>query len=394
MAESPQSSLPSSIVQQRPLLTRLKYRVLAFALQNLIVGPSLFFRDVKAYFFPPAIRPDIIKTYPCRPRLPVRIFLPPHDPIRGAALFTIHGGGFMVGSPHDNDTWNAAFAAQYRVPVIGLNYAKTPANPYPGPTDDIEALLLAVLADPTLPPIRNAALLGWSAGGNLCASVAQRPAVRATRKIVALVPLYPVVDFTLSGQVKTAGRRYKAALGGYRGAGGDVVVGLGELFAHAYMPVGTDRRDPGLSPFFAPREALPKHIFVLGAELDMLAAEAWRAACMWAGRRVPEVAEVPGREAVVGKGELVLESDVDGDERFTREERERYAWEEKDEDKKGGVRWLLVPDTVHGFDQNIGPVVKDEVLMEDAQIKTQKTMRIIGEWLVEGAFKDDAEGTA
>jgi hypothetical protein len=71
-------------------------------------------------------------------------------------------------------------------------------------------------------------------------------------------------------------------------------------------------------------------------------------------------------------GEMVLDGD------------ERYAWE----DEASGVRWLLVPDTVHGFDHKIESVVKDEVLMEDARIKTEKTMQIIGEWLLEGPFKD------
>jgi hypothetical protein len=73
MAESTTqaSNLPSAIVQQRPLLSRLKYRVIAFALQNLLNGGS-FFRDVKDYFMPPASRPDIIKTYQCRKHLPVR----------------------------------------------------------------------------------------------------------------------------------------------------------------------------------------------------------------------------------------------------------------------------------------------------------------------------------
>jgi acetyl esterase/lipase len=278
----------------------------------------------------------------------------------------------MIGNQKDNEAWNAAFAAQHHVLVIALNYAKAPANPYPGPTDDIEALLLAALADPALPPIRTAALLGWSAGANLALSVAQRPAVRATSKITALVPFYPVVDFTLPTEAKVAGRRYKPALGGYRGDGKDVVSGLADLFNWGYLPAGTDRRDPGLSPLFAPRESLPERIFMLGAELDVLAQEAWRAACRWGRRRVPEIAEVPGKEEVVGMGEMVLDGD------------ERYAWE----DEASGVRWLLVPDTVHGFDHKIESVVKDEVLMEDARIKTEKTMQIIGEWLLEGPFKD------
>jgi hypothetical protein len=115
---------------------------------------------------------------------------------------------------------------------------------------------------------------------------------------------------------------------------------------------------------------------MLGAELDILAQEAWRAACRWGGRRVPEVAEIPGKEEFLGEGELVLDD-------------EQFAWE----DKASGVRWLLVPDTVHAFDQSfIGLIVRDKVLVEDATIKTDKTMRIIGEWLLEGPFKD--EGTA
>jgi hypothetical protein len=65
------SSLASAIVQQRPLLIRLKYRVIAFTLQNLLIVTS-FYRYVKDYFIPPASRPDIIKTYPCRKHLPVR----------------------------------------------------------------------------------------------------------------------------------------------------------------------------------------------------------------------------------------------------------------------------------------------------------------------------------
>lgn len=57
------------------------------------------------------------------------------------------------------------------------------------------------------------------------------------------------------------------------------------------------------------RGALPKRVFVLGYELDMLAHEDWRLVYKLAGRRV-EV-DVVGREEVAGKGELVLD-----DERF------------------------------------------------------------------------------
>lgn len=38
-----------------------------------------------------------------------------------------------MGSPQDNDAWNAKFAVKYGSAVIALNYAKAPKNAFPGP---------------------------------------------------------------------------------------------------------------------------------------------------------------------------------------------------------------------------------------------------------------------
>lgn len=38
-----------------------------------------------------------------------------------------------MGSPQDNDAWNAKYAVKYGAAVIALNYAKAPKNPFPGP---------------------------------------------------------------------------------------------------------------------------------------------------------------------------------------------------------------------------------------------------------------------
>lgn len=65
------------------------------------------------------------------------VFFPkPFDknkPRKLPVLFTIHGGHFIMGSPQDNDAWNAKFATKYSSVVIGLNYNKAPKNPFPGP---------------------------------------------------------------------------------------------------------------------------------------------------------------------------------------------------------------------------------------------------------------------
>lgn len=38
-----------------------------------------------------------------------------------------------MGSPQDNDAWNAKFATKYGTVVIALNYGKAPKNAFPGP---------------------------------------------------------------------------------------------------------------------------------------------------------------------------------------------------------------------------------------------------------------------
>jgi acetyl esterase/lipase len=222
-------------------------------------------------------------------------------------------------------------------------------------------------------------MAGWSAGGSLALSVSQLPTVRD--RIRALVPLYPLVEHAptrAGGVAKAARRRYKPALGGFRARGEDFVLPMMNLFNWAYMAPGQKCGDPLLSPYFARREDLPRNIFFVACEMDMLAHETWRMACKFAGKRIPGYDEKVGCEETVGKGKLITEGD------------ERFAFEETMEDGSR-YRWLLVPDTIHGFDQdNIEGLTRDPVFMEDARIKTNKTIDLIGEWLLTGPLKADS----
>ena len=72
--EIPNGRYPSMMltVPRLPLGDRVKYAFTAFMLQNMLIGPALFFQDLKESFYPPDSRPDIVKTYPCRKSLPIR----------------------------------------------------------------------------------------------------------------------------------------------------------------------------------------------------------------------------------------------------------------------------------------------------------------------------------
>lgn len=79
--------------------------------------------------------------------------------------------------------------------------------------------------------------------------------------------------------------------------------------------------------------------------------------------------DMVGQEMVARrKGELTL-----GDDRF--------HWNVKGErrSEESSYRWLLVPDAIHGFDQEIGSMVKDPELMADLESKTNECIQLIGE---------------
>lgn len=103
----------------------------------------------------------------------------------------------------------------------------------------------------------------------------------------------------------------------------------------------------------------------------MLGHEAWRAACRYAGRAVPDFSQRIGQEqpAEGGKpGVLITEGD------------QRFAWEEKNRD--GEIKWLCVPDAIHGFDM-ADAMRADAATVEDGALKRDALIKMLGEWLFE-----------
>ena len=286
-------------------------------------------------------------------------------------LFTVHGGGFTIGDPIDDDRWNRSFADTNEVLVVALNYSKAPFHPFPTAIHDLEALILAILADDSLLIDKTrCAIAGFSAGGNLCLAVAQLEDVKTAFQehgspgFQAVIPIYPGLDRTLSRDLKATLRQYKPDLSPKRNGSTDFLHGGGQVFDWSYIPVGQDLKDPLLSPIYAPRDILPPSIFIIACELDMSGHDAWRMACKLAGRPVPSLDEKTGRKECGKTGELEL---VD----------ERFAWEAGEK----GVRWLLIPDVLHGFDHLPKWIQGDETSVRDAEMKDVKVKMEIGNWL-------------
>ncbi|OTB09426.1 hypothetical protein M426DRAFT_79359 [Hypoxylon sp. CI-4A] len=372
-----QEDFRNAIQPRIPVLERLSRGAAVYLLQALGVI-SVWYRER----FPGSRGlPTTIKYYQSRPSLPIRIFFPrSYDPSASKGplptLFSLHSGGFCLGSPNDDDEWNERFANLHNVLVIALNYRKAPSYPFPTAPHDVEALLLSAFEDESLPIDKERiALAGFSAGANLSLSVSQLPSIRERVRPSAAIPVYAVVDVTIPSDLKVKTRYYKPGLGpGMRSSPTDYLSMTSPLFLWSYINPGTHLNNPLISPYFAPRDALPPHLFFVGAELDQLAHATWRMASKFAGRPEPTLADKVGQEEIsAGKGELILDD-------------ERYAFEHVDEGGESSVRWLLVPDQLHGFDRLPSNWHGKESL-EDAKLKEVAYQKLVGNWLRDVVWK-------
>ncbi|CAK7212168.1 hypothetical protein SCUCBS95973_001350 [Sporothrix curviconia] len=383
--ETATDSTAPAVKLQHPPFTwgdTLKFGLGGYALYTLNILAH-YGRQAKALVWLPEKQPDLIKTYPCRPSLSVHFFYPPsYDRAAGPAkqklptLLTIHGGGFVLGNPEDTDAWNYDFVrenAQQPTFVVALNYRKGPVHPFPVPIHDLEAITLAVLADTSLPiDLTQVALAGWSAGGNLALSLSSLPSIK--ERISAVVPVYPVTDFSIQSSSKVLHRQYKSAMPGFRGMAVDFLSRISAVFNWAYLPSGFRNEDlkmPLLSPAYLPKESIPPYVFIVAAELDMLSHEAWGMACKLAGRP-PPAQPVSGSPEIHPPHALIL-----NDERFTFEERTPTS----------SYKWLLVPDTIHAFDMSYVQNFKMDPMYQDAMAKRRICMSMMHEWLFSGPFK-------
>ncbi|KAL3427939.1 alpha beta hydrolase fold protein [Phlyctema vagabunda] len=287
-------------------------------------------------------QPTFTKSYAARPHLKNRIFVPrSHKPDELLPLYIdIHGGGFALCNPSFDDEFCADFANANNFLIVSLDYSKAPQSAFPTATDDIEALIHAVLEDEALPFDKNrVAIGGFSAGGNLALSAVQAPELQG--KIHAVVPWYPVLEWVTTTEQKLKTRPYRNE------KDVDLLEAMGPMFNYGYIKEGQDLLNPRLSVSYADKKTLPKWIFFVGAEYDMLCAEAKDMVMDLAGLNEAEMEECI------------------------------YSFE------RGTYRWRMARGVMHGYTHNIGPETPDQVVRLQ---RCEETFAEVGEWLKTGPF--------
>lgn len=113
----------------------------------------------------------------------------------GSAAVYYHGGGMISGTVDLYNSVIAGYVAETGVPMLAVDYRRSPENPHPGPSEDAYAGLVWLrdhAAELGVDPTR-IAVMGDSAGGNLTAAVALLARERGL-PIARQILIYPMLD--------------------------------------------------------------------------------------------------------------------------------------------------------------------------------------------------------
>jgi triacylglycerol lipase len=133
---------------------------------------------IRSAAFPaPEVSDAVVRTEhiaPGDPPVPVRVHRPAGIDGARPAIFTIHGGGYVIGSYVMDDFLHDAWGPQLGTIGVSVEYRLAPETPYPGPLEDCYTALRwthehadELGIDPTRIGVN-----GISAGGGLAAALA------------------------------------------------------------------------------------------------------------------------------------------------------------------------------------------------------------------------------
>ena len=204
--------------------------------------------------------------------VPVRIYWPSAEPNLPILLW-YHGGGWVIGTLDLADSTARRLASLGQCIVISVDYRLAPEHPYPAGRDDSYAALVWAYQNAKRfgGDSSRIAVGGDSAGGTLATVVAAMARDRAGISLAFQVLIYPVCDAAMNTESFRVNRTF-----------GLTPEAMAWFWDH-YLPTGTDRADPYISPLHGTLEGLPP-AYVVTAECDPLRdegnayAEALRAA--------------------------------------------------------------------------------------------------------------------
>jgi acetyl esterase/lipase len=111
---------------------------------------------------------------PGAPEVRLRLYRPRDARGPLPAVYGVHGGGFMLGSPDVDHDWNLLLCRELEALVVSVDYRLAPEHPFPAPLEDCYAGLRWLAGNARELGVRpdRIALWGDSAGAGLAAGLA------------------------------------------------------------------------------------------------------------------------------------------------------------------------------------------------------------------------------
>lgn len=125
-----------------------------------------------------------------------RVFVPDGVTQPMPALLWIHGGGFLMGSPAQDDAMATTFARELGMTVVAPSYRLAPEHPFPAAMDDLYATLRWLHANAEAMRVRADRIVigGASAGGGLAAGLTLLARDRQEIPVAFQFLVYPMLD--------------------------------------------------------------------------------------------------------------------------------------------------------------------------------------------------------
>lgn len=191
--------------------------------------------------------------------IPLRVIRPKTVPERGVYLH-FHGGGWVMGTPAENDTRLRRLAEATGLATVSVDYRLAPEHPFPAGPDDCEDAALWLLSDEASSFERGfLAIGGESAGAHL-----------AVLTLIRLRDGHGIRPFHAANLV--AGCFDLSMTPSVRRWGADkLILNTRDIamFAERFLQNGEDPRAPSVSPLHADLSGLPPALLTCGT-MDLL----------------------------------------------------------------------------------------------------------------------------
>lgn len=216
------------------------------------------------------------------------VYHPPADTTNPPVYVNVHGGGFVVGHPEQDDPWCRYLAANAGVVVVNPDYVLAPRHRFPAAPHQVYDIVCWAAGPDHEWDGGRLCVGGQSAGGNLSAAAARLALEKHGPRIALQVLHYAPLDLVTPTRDKPSSAGRRAIMKPW----------MGEVFDTAYIPDPARRRDRLASPAWATNAdgiAGIAPALVVTAELDRLRDEARRyAEKLDAVGALAEYYEVPG----------------------------------------------------------------------------------------------------